>query len=247
MIALDISNSMMAEDIKPNRLINAKRAIYKLIEKLKNDKIGLIVFAGDAYIQLPITTDYDAAKLFLRNIDVGFIPKQGTSIGSAIKLAMRSFSPENDKNKALIIITDGENHEDNAIEMAEKARESNIFVHTIGMGLPKGAPIPIYNRGQKSYKKNKEGTTVISKLNEKMLAQIAGAGEGSYVRANNTKTGLNILFEQINKMNKDEIKVNKADAYENYFMYFIGFALFLLLLDFLILEKRNKLLDKIYK
>ncbi len=243
MIALDISNSMMAEDIKPNRLESSKRAIYRLIEKLENDKIGLIVFAGEAYIQLPLTTDFQAAKMFLNNIDVGFINKQGTSISSAIELAMSSFSTENDKNKALIIITDGENHEEDAIKIAEEARkEENIFVHTVGMGLPKGAPIPV--KGKRSYKKDKNGATVISKLNEKTLAEISKAGGGIYVRANNATTSLNILFKEISKMSKSELKISKAEDFENYFQYFIALSLFFLMLEFMILEKKNKFFQK---
>ena len=135
-IALDVSNSMLAEDIKPNRLENAKLAISKLVERLRDDKIGLIVFGGDAYVQIPITTDYDATEMFLNSINTGIIPKQGTAIGSAIELGIKSFTPDNEKSKVLVIITDGENHEDNAVEAAKNAAEKSVVVHTIGMGRP---------------------------------------------------------------------------------------------------------------
>jgi Ca-activated chloride channel family protein len=245
-IALDVSNSMMAEDIKPNRLERAKRSIFKLIDRLQDDKLGLIVFAGDAYTQLPITTDYSAAKMFLESINTGFVPKQGTAIGAAIELGMKSFSPDNESDKALIIISDGENHEDNAIEMAEMALERNIKIYTIGMGLPQGGPIPVYNQyGQRDFRRDKQGNVVVSKLDEKMLQQIAAAGEGIYVRANNTKTGLNKLFDEINKMDKQELESRVYSEYDDKFQYFIAIAIFFLILEFFILERKNKYLKNI--
>jgi Ca-activated chloride channel family protein len=239
--ALDVSNSMMAEDIKPNRLERSKQAISKLIDKLHNDKIGMIVFAGDAYTQLPITTDYSAAKMFLSTISPSIVPKQGTAIGTAINLAMSSFSPENNKSKALIIITDGENHEDNAVEMAEKAKEEGIVVHTIGMGLSKGAPIPVIGSyGQRDFRTDKNGNVVITKLNEQMLQEIAIAGNGIYIRANNSNAGINTLFRKINKMDKTEIESKIYSEYDERFQYAIAVALFLLFVEFLILERKNK-------
>ena len=239
-IALDISNSMLATDIKPNRLEHSKRAISKLLDKLQNDKIGLIVFAGDAYVQLPMTTDYAAAKMFLSTINTKMISNQGTAIGSAIDLAIKSFTSETDKNKALIIITDGENHEDNAIAKAAEAAEQGIIVHTIGMGLPKGAPIPIGRPGSSNFRTDRTGQVVISKLDETLLQQIASAGQGKYIRANNSKTGLKKLFEEINNMNKTEIESSVYSEYDEQFQYFLGFALLLLFLDFLILGRKNK-------
>ena len=199
MIALDLSNSMLSEDIKPNRLERARQAISRLIDKLEGDRIGLIVFAGDAYVQLPITTDYSAAKLFLATVNTSIIPSQGTAIGKAIKLSMNSFDMQNGQNKAIIIITDGENHEDDAIQQAKEANEQGVFIHTLGMGLSKGGPIPIYNQNGDNigYRKDKEGNTVISKLNEQMLQEIASNGNGTYVRANNTQAGLSTLFLEI--------------------------------------------------
>jgi Ca-activated chloride channel family protein len=244
-IALDVSNSMMAEDIQPNRLERAKQAIAKMVDRLVNDKIGLIVFAGDAYIQIPITTDYVSAKLFLNTISTDIVPKQGTAIGSAIDLGMKSFTQQEESSKALIVITDGENHEDNALEAAKAATEKGITVHTIGIGLPKGAPIPIYNGGQKNYLKDNSGETVISKLDETMLQQIAAAGEGVYIRSTDTRVGLDKLFDEINKMEKQEMEARIYSDYDERFQYVFGVGLFFLLLEFFILERKNKWLSKI--
>jgi len=237
---------MMAEDIQPNRLERAKRAISRLTERLTNDKIGLIVFAGDAYTQVPITTDYTSAKLFLSSINTAVVPKQGTAIGSAIGLGMKSFTPETESSKAIIIITDGENHEDDAIEMAKLANEEDIIVHTIGMGLPQGGPIPVVNaNGQKDFRKDKKGEVVVTKLDEKMLQEIAVAGGGKYVRANNTEVGINAIFDEINKMQKTELESRVYSDYNDQFYYFIAVALALLLLEFLLMERKNKVLKKI--
>ena len=244
-IALDVSNSMMAEDIQPNRLERAKQAIAKMVDRLVNDKIGLIVFAGDAYIQIPITTDYVSAKLFLNTISTEIVPKQGTAIGSAIELGMKSFTQQEETSKALIIITDGENHEDDAIEMARAAVEKGIMVHTIGIGLPKGAPIPVYGGGQKNYLKDNSGETVISKLDEEMLQKVAAAGEGVYIRSTDTRVGLDKLFDEINQMEKQEMEARVYSDYDERFQYVFAIGLFFLLLEFLILERKNKWLSKI--
>jgi len=242
MIALDLSNSMLAEDIKPNRLERARQAISRLIDKLEGDRIGLIVFAGDAYVQLPITTDYSAAKLFLSTVNTNIVPSQGTAIGKAIDLSIRSFDMEDGQNKAIIIITDGENHEDDALEQAKLANEKEVFVHTLGMGLSKGAPIPIYNKygNNAGYRKDKEGNTIISKLNEQMLQEIASAGNGTYVRANNTQAGLSILFSEINKMEKKEIGTMVFTDYKDRFQLFLSIALLLLFFDLILLSRKNK-------
>lgn len=241
-IALDVSNSMMAEDIQPNRLERAKRAISRLVDRLKDDKIGLIVFAGDAYTQLPITSDYNSAKLFLNSVNTQIVPKQGTAIGAAIDLARRSFTPNGEANKAIIIITDGENHEDDAISSAQAAVEEGIIVHTIGMGLPSGSPIPVLRNGQTDYLKDRDGNVVVTKLNEQMLEQISAAGEGIYVRANNAQVGLNALFDEINKMEKEEMESKTYSEYDDQFQYFFAVGLFLLLLEFVILDRKNKYL-----
>jgi len=244
-IALDVSNSMMAEDIQPNRLERSKRAISRLVDRLKDDKIGLIVFAGDAYTQLPITSDYNSAKLFLNSVNTQIVPKQGTAIGAAIDLARRSFTPNGEANKAIIIITDGENHEDDAVASAQAAVEEGIFVHTIGMGLPSGSPIPVLKNGQTDYLKDRDGNVVVTKLNEQMLEKISAAGEGIYVRANNAQVGLNALFDEINKMEKQEMESKTFSEYDDQFQYFFAVGLFLLLLEFVILERKNKYLKNI--
>jgi len=247
MIAIDLSNSMMAEDIKPNRLERAKLAISRLIDKLEGDRIGLIVFAGEAYVQLPITTDYSAAKLFLSTVNTNIVPTQGTEIAKAIDLSVQSFDMENVQNKAIIIITDGESHDEKAIESTEKANELGIFIHTLGMGLSKGGPIPIYNKygNRTGYRKDREGNTIVSKLNENLLRQIANAGEGTYVRANNSKAGLSTLFAEINKMEKKEIGTMVFTEYKDRFQLFISLALLLLLTDLILLGRRNKWSNRI--
>lgn len=258
MIALDVSNSMLAEDIKPNRLERSKQAISKLIDRLHNDRIGLIVFGGEAYVQLPITTDYSAAKMFLSTISTDIVPTQGTAIGEAIKLSIKSFSSDYNnteeqnsqqnvqKNKAIIIITDGENHEDDAIGEAKNAAEKGIIVHTIGMGLVKGAPIPAYYRGrQTGFRKDRDGNTIITKLNEAMLQQVASSGNGVYIRANNVQTGLDALFTELNKMEKVKFGSKIFTDYEDRFQYPIALALFLLILELIIAERKSRWLSKL--
>ncbi len=241
-IALDVSNSMMAEDIQPNRLERSKRAIAQLVDKLSDDKIGLIVFAGDAYVQLPITADYVSAKLFLNSINTNIVPTQGTAIGAAIELGMKSFNPQFEGSKAMIIITDGENHEDDAVGAATEAAKQGIAIYTIGMGLPQGGPIPDFSNGMKTYRKDREGNTIVTKLDEPMLQKIAEAGKGAYIRANNAQVGLNNLFNEVNKMEKAELETQIYADYADQFQYFIGLGLFLILLDFMILERKNKYL-----
>lgn len=239
-IALDVSNSMMAEDIKPNRLERAKRAIAKLTERLRDDKLGLIVFAGQAFVQLPITTDYVSAKLFLDAINTSIVPVQGTAIGAAIDMATKSFSPNFIGSKAVIVITDGENHEDDAVGAAKSALGKKIVVHTIGMGLPQGAPIPMGTEGSRDFLKDKSGNIVVTKLDESMLTQIAAAGGGTYIRANNAEVGLNNLFNEIEKMEKTELDSREYSEYNDQFPLFLTLALAMILIDFMILERKNK-------
>ncbi len=239
-IALDVSNSMLAEDIKPNRLERAKRAIAKLTERLKDDKLGLIVFAGQAFVQLPITTDYVSAKLFLDAINTNIVPVQGTAIGAAIQLAVKSFTPDFNGSKAIIVITDGENHEDDAVGAAKEALEKKMVVHTIGMGLPQGAPIPLGLPGSQDFLKDKNNNIVVTKLDETMLSQISVAGGGSYIRANNAEVGLNNLFNEIEKMEKSELSSREYSEYNDQFPLFLLLAFLLILIDFLILDRKNK-------
>lgn len=240
-IALDVSNSMLAEDLSPNRLERAKRAIEQLVDKLHNDRIGIIVFGGQAYTQLPVTTDYAAAKLFLTTINTDLIPTQGTAIGAAISLAMESFDFKNNSGKAIVVITDGEDHEGDVTEEIKAAVEKQVVIHTIGMGSAQGAPIPIYKQGhQLGFKKDKDGNTVVTKLNEEMLAQIASAGNGIYVRASNAESGLNIILDKINKMEKAEFGTKVYTDYEDRFQYCIAIALLFLIAEFMISERKSK-------
>ena len=220
-IALDVSNSMMAQDIKPSRLDAAKQAISRMVEKLSDDKVGLIVFAGDAYVQLPITTDYSSAKLFLSGINTDIVPIQGTA------------------SKAIIVITDGENHQDDAIAAAKAAREKGIYVHTIGMGLAQGGPIPEKgNPGQ--YMRDGSGNPIISKLDEETLKEIAKAGEGIFVRASNSNVGLNTLLDEIDRMDKTLLEERVFSDYAEKYQYFLIMALIFVLLDFIVLGRKNK-------
>lgn len=246
MLALDVSNSMLAEDLSPNRLERAKRAIYQLIEKLHNDRLGIIVFAGDAYVQLPITTDYSSAKLFLETIGTDIVPTQGTAIGSAIELSMESFDFENGTSKAIVVITDGENHEDDASGAAAAAYAEGVSVHTIGMGSEKGSPIPIYKNGkQTGFRIDNSGNTVVTKLNEMMLQEISAAGGGSYVRATNANAGLDIIMNEINKLEKKEFGSKSIKDYEDRFQLFLIIALVLLCIEFFISNRKSSKLDGI--
>lgn len=250
-IALDISNSMLAEDIQPNRLSRSKQAISKLIDKFDGDRIGIVIFAGKAFVQLPLTNDYAAAKMFLETINTNDINEQGTALGAAISLAAESFDKSKNKiakenNKAIIIITDGENHEDDALEQAKVAQEQGIMVNTIGMGLPDGAPIPLYNNGiQSGYKKDRDGNTIVTKLDEAMLQKIAASGMGAYVRASNSNAGLQTIFEEINKLDKKEYESKTFSDYEDRFQYFVAIALLLLVVEIFIFNRKSKIFNNI--
>jgi Ca-activated chloride channel homolog len=244
-IALDVSNSMLAEDIQPDRLTRAKQAISRLVDNLDNDKIGLIVFAGDAYIQIPITTDYISAKMFLSTISPNMVPKQGTAIGAAINLGVRSFSPGEGKSKAMIIITDGENHEDDPVKEAEEATKAGIIIHTIGIGSTEGVPIPFINNGKKDYLKDADGNTVITKLDEEILKKVALSTDGNYVRANNSNIGLDQIFSDIKKMKKQDLESTMYTEYDDQFQIFTAIALLMLIVDFIIMERKNRKLANI--
>lgn len=242
-LALDVSNSMMAEDIQPDRLERAKQAISSLIDRLENDKIGLIVFAGDAYTQIPITTDYSSAKMFLSNINTNIVSRQGTAIGSAIDLASKSFSPSTEASKVIVIISDGENHEGNAIEAAKSAADKGIKIFTIGMGSTKGSPIPAGNNiMEKDFRRDREGNIIMTKLNVAMLSEIAQVGGGKYYGATSSRVGLNDLFEKLNNLDKEEMETRVYSEYEEQFPYLIWIALGLLLFEFFIVEKKGRLL-----
>lgn len=245
-ICLDVSNSMMAQDFSPNRLQKAKMAIEKLIDRLQNDRLGIIVFAGEAYVQLPITTDYAAAKLFLESVDTDAVPVQGTRISAAIELAMKSFEGSEGspvtagKNKTIIVITDGESHEDDAISSARAAAEKGVIVNTIGIGSTEGVPIPVYrNKIASGYRKDKAGNTVITQLNENILREVASAGNGVYVRASRSEVGLNALMERVNKLEKKAFDAKLITDYEDRFQIFIAIALFFLIIESLTTERKS--------
>lgn len=245
-VALDVSNSMLAEDITPSRLENAKRTISKLIDGLNDDKLALIVFAGDAFVQLPMTSDYTAAKMFLSTISPNLVNNQGTALQKAIELGMKSFSPSEEKNKAIVIITDGEDHEGDPIAAATNANNQGVTIHMVGMGLPKGAPIPTINRnGQRDYRTDGQGNVVISKLDEITLKQVAAAGGGNYFRADNTKSVLTALFKELNDMQKVEMESVIYSEYEEQYQYFLGFAVLALFIEIFILNRKNRKLNAI--
>lgn len=239
-IALDVSNSMLAQDIKPNRLARAKRAISKLVDKLQGDRIGIVVFAGRAYTQLPITSDYSAAKLFVNTIDTDIVPTQGTSIEQAIDLSLSAFQ-ENKHEKAIVIITDGEDHEDSPIAATERAVAEGVKVYTIGIGLPEGAPIPVYSGNrQVGFKKDLDGKTIVTKLDESTLQQIAAAGQGVYVRANNTTAGLQQVFKRINEMEKKKYESRVFSDYEDRFQIFLALAFIIIVLELFVSDKKSR-------
>lgn len=245
-IALDVSNSMLAQDIQPSRLEAAKQAISRMVDRLQDDKTGLVVFAGDAYVQVPITNDYVSVKMLLASVSPESVPRQGTAIGSAIDLAANSFSPASEAGKAIVVITDGENHEDDPAEAARKANEKGIVVHALGVGLPQGAPVPMNpSADRKNFRRDREGNVVISKLDEQTLSQVAMAGHGKYVRASNSRFGLNIILDEINSMEKVEQETRIFSEYDERFRYLAALALLLLLLEFIVLERKNKWVSKI--
>ncbi len=247
MLCLDISNSMLANDIKPTRLERSKQAIIQLIKKLDNDKIGIVVFAGKSFIQLPLTDDYGAALMYVDRISTSLIENQGTAIGSAIDLAVQSFPATKNKprNRAIIVLSDGENHEDDAVEAAEKALSNNIKVHTIGIGTPEGAPVPEIKSGQAGYKRDANGEVVVTKLNEQMLREIADKGKGVFIRANNSDFGLDRIFEEIAKMEKDDFEAINYSDYEDQFLSFIVIAFAILLFEQLLNYRKSYVSKKI--
>jgi Ca-activated chloride channel family protein len=236
MIALDVSNSMLAEDYSPNRLERAKLAITRLVDKLRDDRIGLIVCAGNSFVQLPITTDYVSAKMFLNSISTDSVPIQGTAIGEAINTAIRSFSAQSEKSRAVIVITDGENHEDDPVAAAKQAAEMGIRVFTIGVGSPEGKPIPMDGE----LLKDKEGNIVVTRLDEAVLQEVASAGNGAYVRAGNSEFGLNPIIDDIRKMEDEKYNSIVFEEFDEQFMYFMAIALFFFVLEMLIGDRRSK-------
>ena len=249
MICLDVSLSMQAEDIKPNRLDKAKYQISTLIKKLRGDRIGLIIFAGNAYVQFPLTSDYSAADLFLFAVDENFVPQQGTAIVSAINLVVKSFDYKVNTQKAIVIITDGEDHEGDITKAVDAAVDKKIKIYTIGLGSADGVPIPVYNsRGvQAGFKQDKNGNIVLTKLDEDILKQIASEGSGKYYRGSNYEDQLDMIYKDLSSLEKTEFGVKKVTDYEPRFYYFLAPAIFLLVLEFFISERKSPLYGKLNK
>lgn len=246
MVALDVSNSMRAQDLAPNRLEHAKQAIAQLTQHLQGDRLGIVVFAGEAYVQLPITNDYDAAKLFLDQIDPSMIPTQGTAIGAAIEKCAESFNKKSPLRKAIILMTDGENFEDNAVDATVKAAEAGITVHAVGMGSPDGVPIPEGPTGRnQGYKRDGEGNMVVTRLNETMLQEIAAAGKGTYVRDDNSNSALGRLYDSIGKMEKKVYAGKVYTDYESYFQWFIFISIVLYILEMMLSDRRSLWWEKL--
>lgn len=246
MIALDVSNSMNAQDISPTRLEHSKREINQLIHQLNGSRIGIVVFAGQAYVQLPITMDYSAAKLFLPTINSGLVPVQGTAIGSAIDLCVESFDKKSTAGKAIIVISDGENHEDDAVEAAKEAKEQGMIVYTIGMGSTAGAPIPIYKNGQVSgYLNDENGNGVVTKMNPEMLSEVAQAGGGSFVQATNSDAGLGFILSNIDKIKKSANKSQIYSDFESRYQFFMGLAILFLMLDLFLATRKSAWIERI--
>lgn len=245
--AVDVSKSMLAEDIAPNRLEKAKRLVSEIINQLASDRIGIIAYAGQAYPQLPITTDYGAAKMFLQSMNTNMLSSQGTAINSAIELASTYYNDEEQTNRVLFIISDGEDHsEGNTLSAVEEATQNGIKIFTIGVGKPKGAPIPIKRKGViESLKKNAEGEVVITKLNEPVLSAIADEGNGVYINGANTENAVEFIKEELNKMDKKEFEAKQFAEYKDQFQWFLGLGLFFLFLDVFLLDRKTKWLKKL--
>ena len=236
MVALDVSNSMLAEDYSPNRLERSKLAISRLVDKLQGDRIGLVVFAGEAFVQLPITADYVSAKVFLKSIDTESVPIQGTALSEALMASARSFSTQSERSRAIILITDGEDHEGEAIEAARAIAEQGIRIYCIGVGSPQGKPIP--KNG--SLLKDASGEIVVTRLNEEILQEIAGAGNGKYVRAGAAEFGLNPIIDDIRTLDKEQFNSVVFEDFDEQFMYFFAIALFFLILELLVSDTKAR-------
>lgn len=235
MICLDVSNSMLAQDYTPCRLERAKLAISSLVDKLHDDRIGLIIFAGSSFVQLPVTTDYVSAKMFLSSIDAGSVPVQGTAIGDAIHTAMKSFSAQSEKSRVIILISDGENHEDDAVAAAREAAQAGIRIYTVGVGSAAGQPIPVDGE----LLRDKDGNIVVTRLDEKTLRQIAEAGGGAYIQAGNEEFGLNPIINDIRAMEGELFSSVVFEEYDEQYMYFFAIALILLVIEMLVGERKN--------
>lgn len=247
MIAFDVSKSMLAKDIHPkrDRLNIAKLAVEKLLDQLHGDKVGIVVFAGDAFNYVPITNDYRAIKMYLNNLSSEMVQHQGTNIGWAIRKSLESFDFENDMNKSIIIISDGENHNQTALDAVAEAKEKGVVVNTVGMGLSKGAPIPVYKNGkQTGLKKDREGNTVLTKLNEPMLIELAQNSDGIYVPGKSLSIDLKPLVNRVDEIEKSEFETTKYEEYEDQFFGFLTFGWVFFIFYLLLTDRKSSLLEK---
>jgi Ca-activated chloride channel family protein len=244
--AVDVSRSMLAEDIAPNRLEKSKQLVTQIVNNLASDRIGIIAYAGTAFPQLPITTDYAAAKMFLQNMNTEMLSSQGTAINEAIELAKTYYNDEEQTNRILIIISDGEDHSEEAARVAEEASQEGIRIFTIGVGTTKGGPIPIKRNGiVLNYKKDKQGETVITKLDEDTMKVIADEANGTYINGQNTNEVVEQISEILLKMDKKEFEAKQFADFKDQFQWFLAFAIFLLLLDIFLLERKTEWLKKL--
>ncbi len=242
-VALDVSNSMMAEDVTPSRLAKSKRLVSRLVETFNNDKVALIVFAGEAFTQLPITSDYVSAKMFLESISPSLISTQGTDVRAAIDLALKSFTPNEGVGRAIVLITDGENHEGGAIEAAKEAAEKGVHVFVLGVGSPDGAPIPV--EGSNEFRRDKDGNVVVTRLNEDMCREIARAGNGMYVRVDNTNNAERALNAEINKLAKADVETQVFTEFDEQFQVLAWLALIFLAVEAMLLDRKNPLFKNV--
>ena len=237
-IAMDVSKSMLAEDIQPNRLERAKQVVQKLINKMPDDRIGLILFAGRAYMQMPLTTDHAIAKIYLDQAGPDVVPTQGTMISEALRMANASFNNKERKYKAVVLITDGEDHDPQTLPVAGQLSANGVMINTVGIGSPQGAPI--IDRSTNEYKKDLQGNTVISKLNESILRQLATSTEGAYVLLNNPDAAVATILQQLDNIEATTLEDQSFKNYKSYFQWFLGLALLLLLIEFLLPERKFK-------
>ena len=244
MICLDVSNSMLSTDITPSRLEKAKQILSRLVDDLQNDKVGLIVFAGEAFVQLPITSDRVSAKMFLSSINPSMVNTQGTAIGAAIDLALLSFTPSDTSEKTIILITDGENHQGDVNNVVRRAVDKGIKINVLGIGSPQGGPIPISER-KNDFLKDNQGNVVITKLNEQMCQEIAANGNGIYARADNTNLALRALQKELESMKKSEVESSVYSQYDEKYQLLAWILLFLLILEFFILDRKNRIFRKV--
>jgi len=244
--ALDVSKSMVAEDIAPNRLEKAKQIITKIVENLGSDRVGIIIYAGNSYPLLPITTDYAAAKMFLQNANTEMVSSQGTAINDAIERALTYYDDNEQTNRFLVIVSDGEDHEENTLELAKQAAEKGIKIYTVGIGTAKGGPIPLKENGRvMGYKKDSKGMVVVTQMNEQILRDIANAGNGKYINGNKTQETIASIKEVLEKAEKNEFETKQFSDYEDQFQWFIGIGLLLLIVDVTLLEKKTKWIQKL--